>query len=96
MATFPEHNPKYRHYKPKDVGAVRIDGRDHYWASLFRKWRGNGLTQPEFCRTRGLSIHTLRRRLDRHVAKPGAVEASQPVAVTRSVVLSAGERPEDH
>ncbi len=22
--------PKYRHYKPKDLGAVRIDGQDHY------------------------------------------------------------------
>jgi hypothetical protein len=22
--------PKYRHYKPKDLAVVRIDGRDHY------------------------------------------------------------------
>ncbi len=22
--------PKYRHYKPKNLGVVRIDGRDHY------------------------------------------------------------------
>ncbi len=22
--------PKYRHYKPKDLGVVRLDGRDHY------------------------------------------------------------------
>jgi integrase len=24
------HDPKYRRYKPKDLGVVRIDGRDHY------------------------------------------------------------------
>jgi len=23
-------NPKYRHYKPKNLGVVRIDGKDHY------------------------------------------------------------------
>ena len=22
--------PKYRHFKPKNLGVVRIDGRDHY------------------------------------------------------------------
>lgn len=22
--------PKYRHYKPKNLGVVRIDGKDHY------------------------------------------------------------------
>jgi integrase len=26
----PSHLPKYRHYKPKDLAVVRIDGRDHY------------------------------------------------------------------
>jgi integrase len=30
MATSPERTPKYRHYKPKDLGVVRIDGHDHY------------------------------------------------------------------
>ena len=24
------HVPKYRHYKPKDLAVVRIDGKDHY------------------------------------------------------------------
>ena len=24
------HQPKYRHYKPKDLAVVRIDGRDVY------------------------------------------------------------------
>ena len=30
MAAQPDHTPKYRHYKPKDLGVVRIDGKDHY------------------------------------------------------------------
>jgi integrase len=30
MSTSADHTPKYRHYKPKNLGVVRIDGRDHY------------------------------------------------------------------
>jgi hypothetical protein len=30
MAAIGDHAPKYRHFKPKDLGGVRIDGRDHY------------------------------------------------------------------
>ncbi|MFI5386677.1 MAG: tyrosine-type recombinase/integrase [Fimbriimonadales bacterium] len=30
MAAIGDHVPKYRHYKPKNLGVVRIDGRDHY------------------------------------------------------------------
>jgi hypothetical protein len=26
----PVRLPKYRHYRPKDLAVVRIDGRDHY------------------------------------------------------------------
>src|SRR4051812_13094950 len=26
----PSRLPKYRHYKPKDLAVVRIDGKDHY------------------------------------------------------------------
>src|SRR3954452_24036019 len=29
-ARTPSHLPKYRHYKPKDLAAVRLDGKDHY------------------------------------------------------------------
>ena len=29
-----EHVPKYPHYKPKNLGVVRIDGRDHYLGGL--------------------------------------------------------------
>ena len=24
------HMPKYRHYKPKNLGVVRLEGKDHY------------------------------------------------------------------
>jgi integrase len=30
MSASPKAAPKYRHYKPKNLGVVRIDGRDHY------------------------------------------------------------------
>jgi integrase len=30
MAAIGDHVPKYREYKPKNLGVVRIDGRDHY------------------------------------------------------------------
>jgi integrase len=30
MSTAPPRVPKYRHYKPKDLAVVRIDGKDHY------------------------------------------------------------------
>jgi hypothetical protein len=30
MPRKPSRPPKYRHYKPKDLAVVRIDGRDHY------------------------------------------------------------------
>ena len=30
MGAIGDHVPKYRHYKPKNLGVVRIDGRDHY------------------------------------------------------------------
>jgi len=30
MSQSRQSNPKYRHYKPKNLGVVRIDGKDHY------------------------------------------------------------------
>jgi hypothetical protein len=30
MPATDRHIPKYRHYKPKNLAVVRIDGRDHY------------------------------------------------------------------
>ena len=30
MSTSAQRDPKYRHYKPKNLAVVRIDGHDHY------------------------------------------------------------------
>jgi hypothetical protein len=30
MSVKSRRTPKYRHYKPKDLAVVRIDGKDHY------------------------------------------------------------------
>lgn len=50
-------DPKYRHYKPKNLAVVRIDGRDHYlgrhgspesWQAYYRllaEWRTTGLAK---------------------------------------------------
>ncbi len=49
--------PKYRHYKPKDLAVVRIDGKDHYlgkhgspesWERYHRLLaeRASGVTPP--------------------------------------------------
>jgi hypothetical protein len=29
MHAAPQHDPKYRHYKPKDLAVVRMNGCDH-------------------------------------------------------------------
>ena len=47
------------------------------WMSLCREWRDSGLTQPEFCRLRGVPLHTFRRRLYRPAPSPGA-DAARP------------------
>src|SRR5437868_4348702 len=50
----PSKDPKYRHYKPKNLAVVRIDGRDHYlgrhnsaesrqlYYRLLAEWRSGG------------------------------------------------------
>jgi hypothetical protein len=55
------------------------------WEGLFRQWRSSGLTQEEFCRRHGLSIHSFRGKLYRPDANRAAVDARRPV----------GERPRD-
>lgn len=52
------HIPKYRHYKPKNLAVVRIDGRDHYlgkydsaeshekYHRLLAEWHANGRIAP--------------------------------------------------
>ena len=36
---------------------------DAHWTAAIDDFRSSGLTQPEFCRRRGLALHTFRRRL---------------------------------
>lgn len=48
---------------------------DAHWVAAIDDFRSSGLTQPEFCRRRGLPLHTFRRRL---YARPGAT--TSPVA----------------
>jgi hypothetical protein len=50
------------------------------WATLCREWRGSGLTQPEFCRRRGIPLHTFRRRLYQPVAGDVGGDAAGPTA----------------
>jgi integrase len=65
----PTHLPKYRHYKPKDLAVVRIDGRDHYgseeskekYRRLLAEWlAGRPPEAPEpAADTEGISIAEL-------------------------------------
>jgi hypothetical protein len=49
------------------------------WVSLCREWRDSGRTQPEFCRRRGVPLHTFRRR-HYHPAAGSGVDATRPAA----------------
>jgi hypothetical protein len=58
------------------------DTSDPTWQSVIEDFRRSGLTQPEFCSRRGLSLPTFRRRL---YGKPGpslaqSVTQSPPIA----------------
>ena len=58
MAESKRRIPKYRHYKPKNLAVVRINGKDHYlgeynsdgsWEQYHRliaEWLGNGYKLP--------------------------------------------------
>ena len=45
-------DPKYRHYKPKNLGVVRIDGRDHYLGKFNsdESWEKYHRLLAEWCR----------------------------------------------
>ena len=55
MSAATSHEPKYRHFKPKNLGVVRIDGRDYYlgkydtderfenYHRLLPEWRACGI-----------------------------------------------------
>ena len=62
MGAIGDHVPKYRLYKPKNLGVVRIDGRDHYLGKY---------GSPE-------SYEKYHRLLaERYARGPGGVPASQ-------------------
>ena len=58
MAVFRCRTPKYRHYMPKNLGVVRINGQDHYlgkydspeswemYHRLIADWLANGRNPP--------------------------------------------------
>jgi integrase len=50
------HPPKYRHYKPKDLAVVRIDGKDHYLGKY-----GSQESHDEYDRLVGEWLLTRRR-----------------------------------
>src|SRR5262245_26148368 len=59
----PTRLPKYRHYKPKDLAVVRLNGRDHYlgrynspesrekYGRLVVEWLAKGAAEPETAAT---------------------------------------------
>ena len=52
------------------------------WRAVFDEFRRGGLTQVEFCRQRGLSIHTFRKHLyDSRVRTDTAAPKFLPIAV---------------
>jgi hypothetical protein len=66
---------------------------DARWQAVIADFRLSGLTQPEFCRIRGLPLHTFRRRLyARRGADPAAANptsaATPPPDVPRFVPVT--------
>jgi hypothetical protein len=73
--------------------------RAAYWTRILAEWRHSGLTQAEFCRRRGLALHTFRdwcyRRLPGRLssdrpASPGATPQFLPVRL----IATANEAPQ--
>jgi integrase len=75
MSSAERHVPKYRHYKPKNLGVVRIDGRDHYLGRF---------GSPE-------SYERYHRLLAERYARGPAVPAPTPEARPQSEVLTITE-----
>ena len=50
--------------KGRGVGSRRERAQDvertEHWRGLVRAWEGSGLTQVDFCRRKGVSVHTFR------------------------------------
>ena len=66
------------------------------WAVLCREWRTSGHTQPEFCRRRGLPLHTFRRRLYQPDARDVADDAARPTAAPRPKAGLPARTPSHH
>ena len=61
---------------------------DAFWVAAIDDFRSSGLTQPEFCRRRGLPLHTFRRRL---YARPSA--ATSPATGPAPAALVSPDTP---
>jgi integrase len=75
MGAADQHVPKYRHYKPKDLGVVRINGKDHYLGKF---------GSPE-------SYEKYHRLLAERYARGGLNPPSNPAARPQSEVLTVSE-----
>lgn len=52
---------------------------DARWQAAIAEFRRSGMTQPEFCRRRGLPLHTFRRRLYARPSAPPSPGAAEPL-----------------
>jgi hypothetical protein len=66
------------------------------WVGLCREWRGSGLTQPEFCRRRDLSLHTFRRRLYHPGPRGAAGDQDRPAAAPHPNAGPPARTPSPH
>jgi len=57
---------------------------DARWQAVIADFRRSGLTQPEFCRLRGLPLHTFRRRLYARSGTPPAPTSAKPTTPASS------------
>jgi hypothetical protein len=80
----------------------RRDAEPLAWRAIFDDHRRSGLTQAEFCRRRGISLHSFRKRRyarpapDSRGAEPAApAERPRLVPVTLVADVSAPEVPAD-
>jgi hypothetical protein len=66
---------------------------DLRWNALLNDFRRSGLTHAEFCRTRGISLHSFRKRLYQ-APTPKPTPASHPSAAAAAHFLPVTIRPD--
>jgi hypothetical protein len=66
---------------------------DIQWHAAIAEYRRSGLTQPEFCRRRGLPLHTFRRRLYARTDPPPAPASAEPTRPTSARTDASGFIP---